>query len=152
MAMPTYASVTEYLAAQPAPTRRVLVAIRRAVRKALPGAEESISYGIPTYKRDGRVVIYFAGWKQHVSLYPASPAIVAACAKALAPFEVEKGTIRFPLGQPVPAKLVERIARLRAKEAAAPKAKPSTATKATKAPKPSKATKAKAKAKAKAKR
>jgi uncharacterized protein YdhG (YjbR/CyaY superfamily) len=63
-------------------------------------------------------VLYFGGWKRHYSLYPATAQLVAACKDELAPYEVEKGTIRFPLSEPVPVKLIGRIAKLRAKEVA----------------------------------
>ena len=87
------------------------------MRKALPRAEEVISYQIPAYKLNGRVVIYFAGWKEHYSIYPAQRRLVAAFKERLAPYEVNnKGTIRFPLSEPVPARLIEDIARFRAKE------------------------------------
>ena len=66
----------------------------------------------------GGAVLYFAGWKQHYSLYPATDHLVAAFKGDLAPYKVNKGTIRFPLSQPVPVKLIERIAKFRAKEAA----------------------------------
>ncbi len=92
--------------------------MRSAIRKAVPGAEEVISYKIPTYKLQGGPVLYFAGWRQHYSLYPASDHVVAAFKDDLAPYEVNKGTIRFPLSQPVPVKLIERIAKFRAKEVA----------------------------------
>jgi uncharacterized protein YdhG (YjbR/CyaY superfamily) len=77
-----------------------------------------ISYKIPTYKLNGRPVLYFAGWKQHYSLYPATDHVVAAFKDDLAPYEVNKGAIRFPLSEPVPVKLIERIAKFRAKEVA----------------------------------
>jgi uncharacterized protein YdhG (YjbR/CyaY superfamily) len=73
---------------------------------------------MPTYKLDGRLVLYFAGWKRHYSLYPATGHLVAAFQNALAPYEISKGTIRFPLSEPVPVELIERIAKFRAKEAA----------------------------------
>jgi uncharacterized protein YdhG (YjbR/CyaY superfamily) len=60
-------------------------------------------------------VLYFAGWRQHYSLYPATDRIVAAFKDDLAPYEVNKGAIRFPLAQPIPAKLIGRIAKVRAK-------------------------------------
>jgi uncharacterized protein YdhG (YjbR/CyaY superfamily) len=63
-------------------------------------------------------VLYFAGWKQHYSLYPASEQLVAAFTNELAPYLVHKGTIRFPLAQPVPIQLLERIAKFRVKEVA----------------------------------
>lgn len=87
------------------------------MRKALPKAEEVISYQIPAYKLNGRIVIYFAGWKEHYSIYPAQRRLVAAFKEQLAPYEVNnKGTIRFPLSEPVPVGLIAAIARFRAKE------------------------------------
>ena len=96
----------------------ILLRVRSAIRKALPGAEEVISYQIPAYRLRGSVVLYFAGWKQHWSLYPASGPLVAAFKNDPALCDVSKGTIRFPLSRPVPLRLVGRIARFRAKEAA----------------------------------
>jgi uncharacterized protein YdhG (YjbR/CyaY superfamily) len=61
-------------------------------------------------------MLYFAGWKRHYSLYPASARLVAAFQDELAPYQLSKGTIRFPLSQPVPAKLIERIVKFRAQE------------------------------------
>ena len=77
-----------------------------------------ISYQIPAYKLQGAAVIYFAGWKEHYSLYPASDRLVKAFKAELAPYKVSKGTIRFPLTEPVPVKLIEGVAKFRAKEAA----------------------------------
>jgi uncharacterized protein YdhG (YjbR/CyaY superfamily) len=94
----------------------VLKRVRSTIRKAMPGAEEAISYKIPTYKLHGRAVLYFAGWKQHYSVYPSNDRLVAAFEDDLAPYEVSKGTIRFPLSAPVPVKLIEGIAKFRAKE------------------------------------
>lgn len=113
-----FASVDEYLAAQPEGTRETLQRVRGAIRKALPGAEETISYRMPAYKADGAAILYFAGWKRHYSIYPASARLIAEFGAELAAYEVEKGTIRFPLAGPVPVKLIERIARFRAREVA----------------------------------
>jgi uncharacterized protein YdhG (YjbR/CyaY superfamily) len=113
-----FTSVEEYLASQPEDTRAVLIKVRNAIRTAIPRAEETVSYQIPTYKLNGRAVLYFAGWKQHYAIYPATAAIVAALGDDLAPYEVEKGTIRFPFTGRVPVKLIAAIAKLRAKEAA----------------------------------
>ena len=118
MARTGFKSVDEYIAAHPEDVQRVLRRVRAAIRKAVPGAEEVISYQIPAYKRHGGVVIYFAGWKRHYSLYPAGGRLVAAFEDDLAPYEVEKATIRFPFSRPVPVKLIERIAKFRAAEAA----------------------------------
>lgn len=115
-----YKSVAAYIAAQPAASRPVLNQVRAAIRKALPDADEVISYQIAAYKLEGGAALYFAGWNQHYSLYPANAALVAAFKDALAPYEVNnKGTIRFPLDEPVPVKLIERIAKFRAKQIAA---------------------------------
>ena len=118
MATTDFQSVDEYIASQPRAVRSVLERVRRIIRKAVPEAEETISYQMPTYKLNGRRVLYFAGWKQHYSLYPATDRLAAAFKDALAPYEVNKGTIRFPLAAPVPVKLIEGIARFRAKEVA----------------------------------
>src|SRR5215471_11292073 len=123
MAKIHFESVGEYIAAQPGPVKKVLRQVRSTIRKALPGAEEVISYNIPAYKLHDERVIYFAGWKQHFSLYPAGARLVAAFKKELAPYELRKGTIRFPLSEPVPTRLIMRIVKFRAKES---KAKQST--------------------------
>jgi uncharacterized protein YdhG (YjbR/CyaY superfamily) len=109
-----FGSVKEYIASKPADVRVVLERVRRAIRKAVPVAEEGLSYQMPVYKLNGLAVLYFAGWKAHYSLYPASDALVAAFARELAPYKRSKGTIRLPLSQPVPVNLIERIARFRA--------------------------------------
>lgn len=111
-------SVSEYIGLQPKCVQATLKRVRSAIRKAVPGAEELLSYNIPTYKLHGDAVLYFAGWKQHYSLYPATSRVVAAFKSDLAPYEVRKGTIRFPLSKPVPARLIARIAKLRAEEVA----------------------------------
>jgi uncharacterized protein YdhG (YjbR/CyaY superfamily) len=113
-----FRSVDEYIASQPKAAQVTLERVRSAIRKAVPKAEEVISYKIPTYKLHGSPVLYFAGWKEHYSLYPATAHVVAAFKNDLAPYELSKGTIRFPLSEPVPVKLIERIAKFRAKEVA----------------------------------
>ena len=110
-------AVDAYIAKYPPEVQAALQRVRRAIRKALPDAEEAISYQIPTYKRQGRYVIYFAGWKQHYSVYPAKGPVLTALKKELAPYEISKGTIRFPLSEPVPERLIGRIAKLLAKAA-----------------------------------
>jgi uncharacterized protein YdhG (YjbR/CyaY superfamily) len=119
MAKTDFKSVDEYIASQPEAVQGILERVRSTVRKAVPGAEEVISYQIPTYKLHGGPVLYFAGWKKHYSLYPATDRLIAAFKEDLAPYAVNKGTIRFPLSEPVPVKLIQRIAKFRAKEVAA---------------------------------
>ena len=117
MAKTDFQSVDEYISTQPAERQPALQRVRRAIRKGLPEAEEGISYQIPAYKLDGSPVLYFAGWKEHFSLYPATGALVEAFGDDLARYVVSKGTIRFPLTQSVPVRLIERIAKFRAAEA-----------------------------------
>jgi uncharacterized protein YdhG (YjbR/CyaY superfamily) len=100
----------------------VLARVRGILRKVLPKAEEVISYQIAAFKQDGRAVVYFAGWKEHYSLYPATSHVTSALKKELRPYKQSKGTIRFPLDD-VPARLIARIAKLRAEEVAAAKKK-----------------------------
>ena len=118
MAKTDVTSVEKYIAAQPEACRVVLERVRSAIRKAVPGGEEALSYKIPVYTLRGAPVLYFAGWTQHYSLYPAGDRLVAAFEADLAPYQVTKGTIRFPLSEPVPVKLIARIAKFRAKELA----------------------------------
>ena len=118
MAKTDFKSVNEYIESQPEAVQRVLKRVRSTIRKAMPEAEEVISYQIPAYKLHGRPVLYFAGWKHHYSLYPSTAPVVAAFKDDLAPYEISKGTIRFPLSEPVPVPLIAGIAKLRAKEAA----------------------------------
>ena len=118
MAAKPIASVADYIAAQPAAVQPILRRLRAIVRKAAPAAEEQIRYGICAYHLHGGPLLYFAGWKKHVSIYPATAAVLATLGEQLAGYVVAKGTIRFPLAEPVPFALIERIARLRVKEMA----------------------------------
>jgi uncharacterized protein YdhG (YjbR/CyaY superfamily) len=117
MAKTNFKSIDQYIASQPKAVQSVLKRVRSTIRKAVPGAEEAISYQIPAFKLHGGAVLYFAGWKEHYSLYPANDRLVAAFKDELAPYEVNnKGTIRFPLSEPVPVKLIAGLARFRARE------------------------------------
>ena len=110
-------TVDDYVAAFPKPVKSVLEKVRATLHKALPGAEEAISYGIPVLKLHGRPVVYFAGWKEHYSLYPMNKRMEAAFAKDLAKYEVSgRGTVRFPLSKPIPVGFIQRIAKFRARE------------------------------------
>jgi uncharacterized protein YdhG (YjbR/CyaY superfamily) len=103
--------VDTYIAKQPSEAQSVLQRVRRIIRRVLPDAEETISYQIPTYKVNGQYVVYFAGWKQHWSLYPVTESVRSALGSELASYQLRKGTVRFPLAESVPEKLVERIVR-----------------------------------------
>jgi len=108
--------VQGYLAAQPPKTRAALRVIRGAIRAAAPRAVEHFSYGIPGFTLDGRTLIWYAGWKQHVSLYPMTAAIKRTFARELDGYEMSKGTVRFALSERIPIPLVKRIAKARAAE------------------------------------
>jgi uncharacterized protein YdhG (YjbR/CyaY superfamily) len=118
MAKSSLKTVDDYIASQPEAAQPALTQVRNAIRKALPAAEEVISYNIPTYKLDGAMVIYFAGWKQHYSLYPAGARLLAAFKDDLAAYEINKSTIRFALSAPVPVQLIQRIVKFRVTETA----------------------------------
>lgn len=110
------AAVDAYLAAQPAAARAVLARVRATIRKALPGATEEISYRIPTYKLDARMVVYFAGFREHWSMYPATDGLLEELGDELEGRRHGRGTLRFRYDERFPAKLVARIARVRARE------------------------------------
>lgn len=106
--------VDDYISRFPAEVQKILERIRETIRQAVPGAEEKISYGIPAYhlKCD---LVYFAAFKKHIGFYPTSSG-VRNFTKELSGFETSKGTVRFPLEQLIPLKLIARIAKFRAEE------------------------------------
>ena len=107
-------SVDEYIAAQPEALRPKLEQVRAAIRKAVPEAVEGIAYRMPGYKLGGKPLLYFAGFKEHYSLFAASGTLLAALEDELRGYELRKGTVHFSLTKPVPVKLISRIAKLRA--------------------------------------
>ena len=116
MASKQVTSVDGYISSQPENIRDTLTLVRKAILKAIPAADETISYKIPTYKIHGRPALYFEGWKRYSSLYPAGPRLLAAFKKELSAYETEGSTIRFPLSVRVPVGLIARIARFRVRE------------------------------------
>jgi uncharacterized protein YdhG (YjbR/CyaY superfamily) len=131
-----FQSVNEYFSMQPAGTQVALERVRGAIGRAVRDAEECISYQIPAFKVDGQILLYFAGWKEHYSVYPASDAMMAAFPGELERYRASKGTLRFQLSEPVPVKLIRRVAKFRAEELAARKAGPlrKTAVKSRRGP------------------
>lgn len=116
MSKHAFASIDEYIDSQPDQLRELLQHVRDTIRQAIPNAEEAIAYNMPTFKQDGRSVLHFAGWQKHFSLYPATTRVVSALRSELARYEIDSGTIRFPLTEPVPVALIASIAQLRAAE------------------------------------
>jgi len=109
-----FRTIDEYIATFPKNVQSVLEELRQVIRESAPGAEEAISYQIPAFKLNGNLV-YFAAFKNHVGFYPTSSGI-EAFKKELSGYEVSKGTVRFPLDNPIPFDLVRKIVRYRVKE------------------------------------
>jgi uncharacterized protein YdhG (YjbR/CyaY superfamily) len=105
-------SVDSYIAGFPPDVQKMLERIRKTIRKAAPKATESISYQIPAYKVDGKVLIYFAGFAKHISVYPA-PRDAKEFKKELAAYKGGKGTVQFPLDKPIPYDLITRIVKFK---------------------------------------
>jgi uncharacterized protein YdhG (YjbR/CyaY superfamily) len=108
------ASIDAYIAAYPADVQALLQSVRRTITQAAPGASERISYGIPTFTLRGNLV-HFAAFKQHIGLYPGAAAIASFKADLRA-YRSSKGAVQFPLDQPLPLQLIERIVRHRVEQ------------------------------------
>jgi uncharacterized protein YdhG (YjbR/CyaY superfamily) len=111
---PNARAVDEYIAAQPKAVRGVLRRLREVIKSAAPAARESLSYKMPAYHYHGRLV-YFAAFKNHIGFYPRTSGI-AAFKKELARYEGAKGSIKFPLDEPLPVGLIRKIVRFRVRE------------------------------------
>lgn len=117
-------TIDQYIAGFPAEVQNILEKIRTTIRKAAPKADESISYGIATFKLDGRPLIYFAAYKSHIGLYPMTAGIKTKFKKELSSYEGGKGTLKFPLDEPIPFALIGRLVKFKVNENRAhPKAK-----------------------------
>lgn len=110
-----FTTVNEYIGTFPKNVQRQLKKVRLTIRKALPGAVETISYQIPTFKVNGKYVIYFAAWKNHIALYPIHTG-VESLKKELAKYKGSKSSVHFPLDKPMPVALVKKIVYLKVKE------------------------------------
>ena len=110
-----FMTMDAYIASCPKEVQGILEEIRQTIRKAAPGAVEAISYQIPTFKLNGSNLVHFAAWKDHIGFY-ATPSGNAAFKKELARYKVAKGSIQFPLDEPIPYDLVTKIAKYRAGE------------------------------------
>jgi len=111
--------VEEYLDALPEEARTGVERLRKAIRSAAPLASETISYRMPTFRDGDRILVYYAGFKDHESLFPASRSVLKTFAKDVEPYLSGKGTLRFDHGRPLPVALVKRIVKARLEENAA---------------------------------
>jgi len=102
-----------YLASLPPDSRRHVKKLREIIRGVAPGAVPVMSYGIPAFKLDGRILVYYAGWREHASVYPMTDAIRRAHARALKGYKTSKGTVQFPLAKPLPVRLVRQLLKAR---------------------------------------
>ena len=107
--------IDEYIAGFPAAVQEMLERLRMTIRKAAPGAEETISYKMPAFNLKGRYLIYFAAYKKHIGLYPA-PRESKEFKEELSGYEGGKGTVRFPFDKPIPYDLIRRIVKFRVRE------------------------------------
>ncbi|MEA2572997.1 MAG: hypothetical protein QOH93_295 [Chloroflexia bacterium] len=110
-----FRSVDEYVATFPEDIQALLQAVRATVKAAAPGAEERMSYQMPTFKLDG-ILVYFAAWKSHIGLYPAAGRVFEAFSDELSRYQTAKGSIRFPMNEPLPLELISRIVQFRVAE------------------------------------
>lgn len=110
-----FMTIDDYISTFPADIQAILENVRQSIQKAAPEATETMSYGIPTFDLNGKHLVFFAGWKQHISLYPL-PAGDEAFQQEIAHYKRAKGTLQFPLDKPIPYDLVEQIVTLLMKE------------------------------------
>ena len=108
-------SIDEYIAGFPPETQIVLEEMRALIRASASGATETISYAIPTFDLNGKHLVHFAGYERHVGFYPI-PSGLEAFKEDLAPYKRGKGSVQFPLGQPLPTGLIRRIVEFRVAE------------------------------------
>lgn len=107
-------NIDEYIARFPENTRKILGKLRSAIKKAAPGAQEVISYGMPAFKM-GKILVYYAAHENHIGFYPTASGI-EAFKEELAAWQGGKGSVRFPINEPLPLKLISEIVTFRVAE------------------------------------
>jgi uncharacterized protein YdhG (YjbR/CyaY superfamily) len=114
--MKKYTDIDGYISNFPKETQAILKKIRATIRKVVPKAGEKISYGIPTFTMNGTYLVYFCGWKKHVSLYPATAPVPTSLGKKLAKYRASKGTYKFPLDKSIPYGLIRDFTKARVRD------------------------------------
>ncbi|HEY1041586.1 MAG TPA: DUF1801 domain-containing protein [Candidatus Paceibacterota bacterium] len=109
------ATIKEYIAEFPKDVQKVLNQVYKTVKQNAPQAEESIAYGMPAFKLNGKPLVYFAAFKEHIGFYP-TPNGVTAFKKDFAKYKQGKGSVQFPLSEPMPIQLIEKIVKFRVEE------------------------------------
>lgn len=107
--------INEYIKTFPPLVQKVLRKIRSEIKDMVPEAEESISYGMPTFKLNGKNLVHFAGWEKHIGFYP-TPNGIEDFKKELAKYKGAKGSVQFSLSEPIPYALIKKIVKFRVKE------------------------------------
>lgn len=115
----SYSTVNEYVSLFPKDVQEKLLVMRRAIKEAAPGAEERISYRMPAYFMNGPLV-YFAAFKNHIGFYPTASGIVTY-KEEFRPYKSGKGSVQFPMDEPLPIELVKRVVRFKVEENMRPK-------------------------------
>ena len=115
MAKTNFQTIDEYIGTFPKDVQAILETVRQTIRKAAPETEEAISYQMPTFKLNGRYLVYFAAWKNHIGFYPV-PSGIEAFKKELSSYKQGKGSVQFPINKPIPYDLVKKIIKYRVKE------------------------------------
>lgn len=115
MNMPVVKDIDEYILQYPDEVQEKLQQLRAVIKQVAPEAEETISYAMPAFKLKGRILVYFAGHKNHIGFYPASSGI-SNFEKELAGYHTSKGTVQLPLNKPLPLELISRIVEFRVME------------------------------------
>lgn len=110
-----FKTIDDYIKTFPPDVQIILEQIRQTIRKAAPEAVEAISYQIPTFKLNGKNLVHFAAWKNHIGFYPGSSGI-RAFEKELSEYKRAKGSVQFPIETPIPYELVKRIVLFRTGE------------------------------------
>jgi uncharacterized protein YdhG (YjbR/CyaY superfamily) len=111
----SFSSIDQYIATFPKDVQKILEELRGTIKAAAPDVEEKISYNIPTFTLNGKYLVYFAAWKNHISLYP-TPSGTKAFNKEVARYAEGKGTLKFSIDKPLPLKLITKIVKFRVAE------------------------------------